>query len=94
MDTLDLVRDWMDRFERKIDGIVDDVGEIKIEVNDVKNDVTNLRKELKDHMKEEMGITKKVGGIVVAAIAIVGAIGFGSVIVFAPKVIAALAALL
>lgn len=80
MDALELIRDIVDRLERKIDGVKDDVQSLSLKFNDIENAFSQ-------HVKDEATLTKKAGAIIVAAIAIIGVLGFGSIIMYAPEFI-------
>lgn len=79
-ETLAFIRDIVDRLETKIDGVVSDVQDLSLKFNDMEHSFAQ-------HVKDEATLTKKAGAIIVATIAIIGVLGFGSVIMWAPEFI-------
>lgn len=93
MDVMELFTKMIDRLESKVDRIDEKVDAVSLDVNNVKNDVATLQDRIEAHADDEKRLTKKAALIISGVIAIVATLGFGSIIVFAPKVIVALAPL-
>lgn len=80
MDALELIRDAMNRFDENMQNIREDVQSLAVKF-------ISLENALHQHVKDEESLTKKAATIVIAAIAIVGTIGFGSLIMYAPDIL-------
>ena len=85
--TTHLLEDMMDRLFNRMDTLDDKIDDVKVEVVGLNHEVNTLKEKLTTHMKDEERMTKKAATLIVGAIMIISAVGFGSVIAFAPNVI-------
>jgi hypothetical protein len=81
------LRDMMDRLFNKIDSLDEKQDQQTERLVRLEGRMDTFEVKLSDHMVNESKLTKKAATIIVSVIAVVGAVGFGSIIVFAPDVI-------